>query len=72
MSLEPVIQSELVKKRKTLNINVYIWSQEKMALMKLFVEQELRHRHREQACGPRRGRKKGLVDILGEGKGGMI
>ena len=43
-----------------------------MALMKLFVEQELRHRHREQACGPRRVRKKGLVDILGEGKGGMI
>lgn len=50
---------ELVKKRKKqiLYINAYIWSQKKMVLMKLFVVQELRHRQREQACGPGGGRK---------------
>ena len=28
----------------------------KMVLMSLFAEQELRHRHREQTCGPSGGR----------------
>ena len=32
-------------------------ARKKMVLMKLFVVQELRHRHREQACGPGGGRK---------------
>ena len=69
MSLELVTPSELVKKEKKqiLYINAYIWSQKKMVLMKLFVEQELRHRHRrtglwawrgeERACGHIGGRK---------------
>ena len=67
MSLELVIPSELVKKEKKqiLYINAYMWSQKKMVLMKLFVEQELRHRHRRTGLWAWRGKERARGHIRG-------
>jgi len=51
MNLEPVIQSE-VRKRKTSIVYQHMYMESRnMVLMKLFARQEQRRRHRGQTCG---------------------
>ena len=58
MNLEPIIQSEVSRKRKTNIIYSHIYvDSRKMVLMNLFAGQEYRRKHREWACGHSRGRR---------------
>ena len=69
MKLEPIIQSEVRKKKKRpiqyINAYIYIWNLErKMVTMTLYARQQKRHRCKEQSfglCGRGRG-----WDDLGE------
>ena len=57
MNLEPIIQSE-IRKRKTNIIHQHIYMESrKMLLMNLFAGQQWRHSHRAQTCGHSRERR---------------
>ena len=58
MKLEPVTQSEISQKQaNTIYESIYVESR-KMVLMKLFAEQQWRHRHREETCEHRAGKER--------------
>ena len=64
MNLEPVIQSEVRKRKMNINISVNMESR-KMILMNLFARQGQRHRHREQTCGYTGAWEMGCITRLG-------
>ena len=58
MKLEPVTQSEVSQKQaNTIYESIYMESR-KMVLMKLFAEQQWRHRHREETFEHRGARRR--------------
>ena len=60
MNLEPIIQSEVSRKRKANIIYSHIYvDSRKMVLMNLFAGQQWSYRHRKQTCG-HSGERRGL------------
>ena len=59
MNLEPSMHGEVTQKEKNkchILTHIYMGSR-KMVLINLFSGLRWRHRHREQTCGPSRGRR---------------
>ena len=53
MNLEPIIQSEVTKRKTNIIYNYIYMESRKMVLMKLFARQQWRNKHREQTYGHR-------------------